>query len=238
MPEGRAGQPDRCLEHVRNPERAERSLERRSHAIDGGDDHADLLWGDALTKQGEDLLADELEHGSRAGRLEEANRAVEPRVAPPPDPRRAAARGTRARGEWYQPCALRSSTDGPASPARSLAVRSSDSKAGRPGSYGSETQTSARAASASSRAHWAPPRSSKPYTKTGELVPGRELAAHEVGRTSRSSLVIPDRQALAFRLIRAEEPCELAVELVGRDTFGLELGDRIAEGVKEPAEAG
>ena len=46
-------------------------------------------------------------------------------------------------------------------------MRVSEAKASRPGSYGSETVTSARAASASSNAHSAPVRSSKPYANTG-----------------------------------------------------------------------
>ena len=53
------------------------------------------------------------------------------------------------------------------SPARSPTVRSSAANAIRPGSYGIETVTSARAASASRSAHSAPVRSSKPYAKTG-----------------------------------------------------------------------
>ena len=60
-----------------------------------------------------------------------------------------------------------SSTRPSASAARSSAVRASDANATRPGSYGSETSTSARPASASSSDHSAPVRSSKPYAKTG-----------------------------------------------------------------------
>ena len=49
-----------------------------------------------------------------------------------------------------------------ASPASPSAVRASDSNASRPGSYGSDTVTSARPASASSSLHCAPVRSSNP----------------------------------------------------------------------------
>ena len=56
-----------------------------------------------------------------------------------------------------------SSTMSPlASAPRSLAVRESEANAARPGSYGSETCTSPRAASASMSRHSAPVRSSNP----------------------------------------------------------------------------
>ena len=67
-----------------------------------------------------------------------------------------------------------------ASELRSSDVRVSDSNGARFGSYGSETVTSVRPASASSSAHCAPVRSSKPYAKTGR--PPRRRARRRRGR--------------------------------------------------------
>ena len=66
--------------------------------------------------------------------------------------------GGRAPGAWRES----SSIAPPARPARSSTVRSSAANAALPGSYGTETVTSVRAASASSSAHSAPVRSSNP----------------------------------------------------------------------------
>ena len=110
------------------------------------------------------LFGDELERAAGAGRLEEADRPVElGRVT-------AAVRleemplEVRERGGAVldRPWPGSSSIAPPASEARSSCVRRSDAKAARPGSYGSDTVTSARAESASSSPHSAPVRSSNP----------------------------------------------------------------------------
>ena len=61
----------------------------------------------------------------------------------------------------------------------------SDANAARPGSYGIETCTSARAASASSSAHSAAVRSSNPYANTGRS--GRHASRSDPSRSTASA---------------------------------------------------
>ena len=151
-----------------NAERAERGLERRAPALDARTDDPDALRRRSRAHEREQLLADELERAARAGALEEADGAVDRRPAAAAGRRRAPRSRCASAGCATSPQRGGSSSIGPAaSRDRSSAVRRSDAKAGRPGSYGSETVTSVRPASASSSDHSAPVRSSKPYAKTG-----------------------------------------------------------------------
>ena len=149
---------------VRDAERAERGLERRAQAVDARADDADALRRRAAAEQREQLLADELERAARARALEEANRAVDRHAARGDSSAEERALEMRERRVRDLAVARRQLLD--ARPrrgaARSSAVRRSDANAGRPGSYGSDTLTSVRPASASSSAHCAPVRSSKP----------------------------------------------------------------------------
>ena len=123
--------------------------ERGPQAVEGRTDDPDLLRRRAVAHEPQDLVGDELERPPRPGRLEEAHGALERRrIGPltlaeerPLEMRERRMGDLRVRGRS-------SSTRPSARPARSAAVRPSEAKAGRPGSYGSETATSVRPASA------------------------------------------------------------------------------------------
>jgi hypothetical protein len=102
-------------------------------------------------------------------------------------------------------------------------VRSSAAKAGRPGSYGSETVTSVRPARASSRRHW-------------PTVPGFEFAGDAIGCVPPAQVGVPEPEPVELGSIRAVELGEVAVEVVRVEQTGLELGDSRPERVGEAGE--
>ena len=79
LPERRLAEPEPALDGEGDAERAEHRLDRGARALDGRDHERDLLQRDAGGGELPNLLRDELERAARAGRLEEADRAVERR---------------------------------------------------------------------------------------------------------------------------------------------------------------
>ena len=153
---------------VGDAEPAEHRLERRAPAVERRRDQRDLLGRRARRGSARSSSADELEGPARAGAFEEADGGIELRRAVRRlSEERALEMGERRRARSSGDRGGSSSIRPSASGARSSAVRASDANATRPGSYGSETCTSVRPASASRSDHSAPVRSSKPYAKTG-----------------------------------------------------------------------
>ena len=74
--ERRLRQAERPVQRVWDAECAERRLERRTHPVERGTDDEDLLGSRAGPDQAEHLVGDELEGRTRAGGLEEPDRAV------------------------------------------------------------------------------------------------------------------------------------------------------------------
>jgi hypothetical protein len=159
LAERRLAQAQAALERVGHAEGRERGVERSAPAVEGGADDRDLGGIRSCAHEREHLLGHELERSSQAGALEKSDRAVELRRAAllAEEPTLEIGKRGRSRTGFGG-----SSSRVVASAFRSSEVRDSDAKASRPGSYGSETVTSARAASTSSSAHSAPVRSSKP----------------------------------------------------------------------------
>src|SRR5207248_3060176 len=75
--ERRLREPDLAVDGVRNAERPERSLERRTPTLDARTDDPDALSGRARAQEVEQLLADELERAARTRAFEETHRAVD-----------------------------------------------------------------------------------------------------------------------------------------------------------------
>ena len=152
----------------RDAERAERGLERCPIPLDARADKRDLLRARAAPDQGQQLLGDPLERPSAAGAFEEAKRAVDLRGFG--GRRRREERSLKVREcRWAHIGSRRQLLDpGPRElrRGRQRFARATRRQGGR-ARTGSETVTSARPASASSSAHCAPVRSSKPYAKTG-----------------------------------------------------------------------
>ena len=166
--ERRRAEPRAVLDRVRDPQAAEHRLERRAPGLERRRDERDLGRIDAAPSGGPAPPR----RRARGCRGDPRPRGTRPRrraPAPAPgSPRRARARDARAPGARTRATAARAPRSGRRrAPTRSSAVRRSDAKTSRPGSYGSETCTSARPESASSSDHSAPVRSSKPYAKTG-----------------------------------------------------------------------
>ena len=138
--------------------------------------------------------------------------------------RRVAAKARRAAAPRWLRCA---------SPERSSTVRSSASNAARPGSYGMETVTSARAESASRSAHSAPVRSSNPYANTG--------SPDHAPRSPRSRSTACRRRPSRSRSPSASSSSRYAAASAGRspsswlgvDESRLELADRLQQRVGE-----
>ena len=148
-------------------------------------------------------------------------RRARARAAPAP---RAASTTTARGSSSMAPCA---------SPARSSTVRSSASKAARPGSYGMETVTSARAESASRSAHSAPVRSSNPYANTGSPdQASRSPRSRSTACRRRPSRSCSPSLSSSFAIGRREHR-EIAVELARVDESRLELPDRLQQRVGE-----
>ena len=69
-------------------------------------------------------------------------------------------------------------------------------------------------------------------------VPGGEIAGEPVGGVAAAQVSVPELEPVELGAVAAIELGEIAVELVGIEEAGLELGDRGAERVGEPREAG
>ena len=94
--------------------------------------------------------------------------------------------------------------------ARSSAVRRSDANAGRPGSYGSETLTSVRAASASSSAHSRAGQILEAVREDRLAVPGVEVGLQPLGRAAAQQVAIPEAEPVELGAVGGVERGELA----------------------------
>ena len=116
-------------------------------------------------------------------------------------------------------------------------MRSSEAKAGRAGSYGSETVTSDPAGE---RLEQAPLRRGQVLEPVGvdrPAVPGLELAGDAVGRVPPAQVGVPEVEAVELGAVRTVELGEVAVEIVRVEQAGLQLGDRRPERVRKTREA-
>ncbi len=124
----------------------------------------------------------------------------------------------------------------PASRARSSAVRRSDANAGRPGSYGSETVTSA---AARERFEQRPLRAGEIFEAVREhrlAVPGIELRLEALRGAAAQKVPIPAAEPVELGAVRGVERREIAVQLLGVEQPGLELAQRLLQRIGEPAE--
>ena len=146
-----------------------------------------------LRRSAGELLADLLERAAHAGALEEADAVAELGRRPGRLLEEAALemRERRVRVLGESAAAARRGDRRRARTGRS-AVRVSEANAVRPGSYGSETCTSVRPASASSSAHSARGQVLEAVGEDGLSVPGVELGPEPLGRTPPLQVAIRD----------------------------------------------
>ena len=175
-------------------------------------------------EQVEDLLADELERAARAGRLEEANRPVERRrigrrpgrEERPLEMRERAAPAPQSAGRQLVDPPVREPASGPS------AVRASEAKTGRPGSYGSDTVTSARPESASSERPLGAGEVLEPVGEDRAPVPRVELGARRSSAAwRRSSSAVPEAEPVELLAVARVEPGERPVEVARVEQRGL-----------------
>ena len=113
-------------------------------------------------------------------------------------------------------------------------MRASEAKATRPGSYGSDTSTSVRPASASSSVHSAPVRSSKPYAKTGSPCHASSSDCEPLGRAAAKEVAVPEPEPVELGAVGGVQPREVAVE-VARVEQPLSSSPSVGERVGEAA---
>ena len=117
-------------------------------------------------------------------------------------------------------------------------MRDSDAKAARPGSYGSETVTSVRAGE---RLEQRPLGAGQVLEAVGEdrrAVPGVEVASEALDGFPPDAVPIAQAEARQLVAVRVDELRELAVEPTRIDERGLELADRLEQGVREARRRG
>ena len=206
LAERRLAEPQPALERVGHAERREGGVERAPASGRATGRRSRSRRGiRAGAQQREHLVRDELERAAQAGALEEADRAVELRR------RRRASREERALevGERRRARA-RGSAAAPRSARRRGAFRSSDvrvsdAKASRPGSYGSETVTSARAGE---RLEQRPLGAGQVLEAVGEdraRLPGAEVAGGALGGVAPLELTVPEPEPVELRAVGAVE---------------------------------
>ena len=116
------------------------------------------------------------------------------------------------------------------------AVCSSDEKTARPGSYGSETVTSARPGERLEQRPLGTGQILEPVRVDGPSVPRGEVAGHPLGRMAPLEIAIPEAEPVELLTVGAHQLAELSVDLFGLDEAGLELGDGGAERVGKAGE--
>ena len=219
VPERRVAETHPRLERARNAEAAEHRLERRAPAVERRRDERDPLGGRARAQQCRGSPRRSAP-ACRAGRR--PRRSARRRRSPRRRRRLAEERAleVRERGMRVLGRARRQLLDAPGRSAeRSSAVRCSDANTSRPGSYGSETCTSARPASASSSAHCALVRSSNPYAKTGSPCHASRSDWRRSAARRRSRSRSQSAEAVELAAVALVELRQVAVE-IGRDRAG------------------
>ena len=117
------------------------------------------------------------------------------------------------------------------------AVRSRAVNASRPGSYGSETVTSARRRE---------PLDERPLRRgeilesvgvDGTAVPRVEIAGHAVGRVAPLAIAVPPLEPVELVAIRAQKIRERRLEVLGLDEPRLQLRERGSQRLREAREA-
>ena len=234
LAERRLRDPHLAVDRVRDAELAEHGVEHAAHAVDAGHDDADLLRRRARADEREQLLADELERPAAAGALEEVDRAVERRrLAGLVLEERALEMRERRRGD--RAVARRQLLDraAPRGAARSSAVRWSERNAARPGSYGSETVTSVRAASASMQRPLRAGQILEAVREDRRAGPRVEVGAEPVDGGAPAHAAVRAAERLQLGAVRRPERAELAADRVRLEQPRLELVERLQERLGE-----
>ena len=235
--ERRLRQAERPVQRVRDAERAERRLERRTHPVERGTDDEDLLGSRAGPDQAEHLVGDELEGRTRAGGLEEPDRAVDGRRGRN-DVGEQRALEVRQRRMRVLGVARRQLLDAPGREPREIGGRALERGEGRPRRLVRERDSHVRPAG--ERLEQAPLRRGQVLEPVGvdrAAVPGLELAGDAVGRVPPAQVGVPEVEAVELGAVRAVELGEVAVEIVRVEQAGLQLGDRRPERVRKTREA-
>ncbi len=182
--------------------------------VERGRDERDLLGRRPGAEELEQLVADELERAARARSLEEAHRTVErhgrrrrlleERAL---EMRKRRVRDTRPSAAAAPRSLRRRAPTGPRRCARATRTR-----AGRARTAATPC-TSARPASASSSAHSAPVRSSKPYAKTGSPCQASRSSWRRSHRTPALGVAVPEPEPVELGAVRGVQERQLAVEV-------------------------
>ena len=219
------------------PRCGEHGLGGRSPPLDRVADDADPVGWNAATEQLEDLVGDQLERSPGARPFEEPDGTG--RIGPGRQPRRrtACVPGGRApRAVSVSRTWCNSTTSPAASLARSSTVVRREANAARPGSYGIETVTSVRAASASSRRPLGARQILEPVGEDRRVAPRLELTREPVDGLPAHRLAIPRLQLVEPVVVGAVQLAEIPVDRIALDERGVELTQVACSASAKPAE--
>ncbi len=226
LPVGGRAEPDVRLQSVRDPEGAERRLERRLPAFERRADDPDLLRGDAGADQQEELFADELEDPARARGLEEPQRTFDRRGV-----------GLRAFREEraLQVCECRRGDlvesraellDAPVREGREIVHRAAERRERGPAGFVRDRHRHLGAAG--ERLQQPPLRAGQileAVCEDGFAAPGIEVVGDALGSVTAKQVAVPQIEAVELAPIRGVERGQLALEVVRVD----ERADRPSE---------
>jgi hypothetical protein len=231
--EGRLTEPRPLLDRVRDSERAEHGLERRTPALDRLADDADPLRRRARADERDDLGGDELRSAAHARALEEVHRAVERdlrrgRVGKELalDSCQGGCHRKVGRGRQLLDrarCQPGEITDGPLERRERGAtrlVRDRDRDVGPRAQRLDERPLGRGQVLEAVRKH-------------GRAVPGSEIGLQPLGGGAPKAVAVPRAEPVELLSIRTREPTEIALDFIRVDERGLELAERAEQNVRE-----
>ena len=235
MPERGQREANRRLDPIGDPETAEHGLERRSIALDGGDDHGDLLGPGAVADRAEQLVSDQLECPAPSGAGEEPDRRSDRLLLGARLEQRplevGEGRGGELRRTW------RKLLDSPGGERCEVAGRARQRGKGGPARLVGERDADLGAAG--QRLEQRPLGGSQVFEAVREhglAVPGGEIGAKPLARIPAQQVSIPEPDAVELRAVGGEEDGQVAVEVGRVEEPALELGERREERIGEARE--